>query len=209
MALWKRVLLTASTLVLTFALGFSVLSLAFSKLTDEQTLRPFIHNLAAQQGLTESQFEEQFDKIYNARYSCGGVLGCFNNPPDQGLGAVLISKRGHEFFKQSAGYAIVLALLAAIGVLMGAETWSGRLRGVGLPMFVAGLNVGLQPLVETAAFKGVPQESAAFTQPLLDTVFATFTFYYAIMLVLGILLSVAGFILLKRERKMAPAAGAS
>ncbi|HSU72992.1 MAG TPA: hypothetical protein VLJ21_04040 [Candidatus Binatia bacterium] len=209
MAVWKKVLLTASTLVLTFALGFSVLSLAFSKLTSEETLRPFVQNLAAQQGLTPSEFEAQFDKIYHAKYACGGVLGCVNDPPKEGLGAVLISETGHQFFAQSAGYAVVIALLAAIGVLMTAETWSGRLRGIGLPLFVAGLNIGLQPIVEAAAFKGAPQETLAYVQPLLDTVFTTFTFYYAIMLIAGILITIAGFILLKRERKMTPAPGAS
>jgi|GEM_PF-4867766 len=208
MAWWKKLLFTISTLALTFALGFSVLSLAFSNLTDKETLRPFIQNLAAEQGLTQQEFDEQFNRIYEARYPCGGVLSCINNPPEDGLGAVLISRTGHEFFSQSAGYAVVVALIAAIGVLMCAETWSGRLRGLGLPAFVAGLNVGLQPIVEAAAIRGAPEEAAAYVQPLLDTVFTTFTFYYAIMLIVGIALSIAGFVLLKHERKRMPAAGA-
>jgi hypothetical protein len=195
--------------VLTFALGFSVLSLGFSKLTSEETLKPFVHNLAAQQGLTESQFDEQFEKIYLAKYPCGGVLGCVANPPKEGLGAVLISKVGHDFFRQSAGYAVLIALLATIGILMAAETWSGRLRGIGLPAFVAGLNVGLQPIVEAAAFKGAPQETLAYVQPLLDAVFGTFTLYYALMLVIGIGLTIAGFFLLKWERKNAHTTGAA
>lgn len=201
MAWWKKLLFTICTLALTFALGFSVLSLAFSKLTDQETLRPFVHNLAAKQGLTESQFEAQFQKIYEAKFSCGGVLGCMNDPPDQGLGAVLISRVGHDFFSQSAGYSLVVALIAAIGILMFAETWSGRLRGIGLPAFVAGLNIGLQPIVEAAAVRGAPAEAVTYVQPLLDTVFKTFTLYYSIMLFAGIALSIAGFVMLKHERK--------
>lgn len=200
MVLWKKVLLTISTVALTLALSFSVLSLAFSKLTDRETLRPLIQNLAAEQGLTVGQFEAQFDKIYEAKFACGGMVRCFVSPPQEGLGAVLISRTGHEFFNEAAGYAVVVALFGAIGVLMTAETWSGRLRGLGLPAVVAGLNVGLPPLVETAAFKGVPQESLPYVQPLLDIIFQTFTIYYAIMLAAGILLSIAGFVLLKREK---------
>ena len=204
MVWWKKLIFTICTLALTFALGFSVLSLAFSKLTEQDTLRPFVRNLAAQQGLTESEFEQQFERIYEAKFSCGGVLGCMSNPPDDGLGAVLISRVGHDFFSQSAGYSVVVALIGAIGILLCAETWSGRLRGLGIPAFVAGLNIGLQPIVEAAAVRGAPAEAGQYVQPLLDTVFKTFTIYYSIILVAGIALSIAGFILLKHERKNEP-----
>jgi hypothetical protein len=206
MAWWRTLLLSVATLILTFALGFSVLSLAFSKLTSEETLRPFVGTIAASQGASQETANAEFDRIYLAQYPCGGILGCVRSPPKEGLGVVLVSKTGHDFFAQMTGYTIVVALLAIVAILLAAETWGSRLRAVGVPAIISGLNIALKPVTQTAIMNGLPPDSVPFVTPLLNTVFSTFTFYYAIILGVGIVLTAVGYVIARRERKFAQTA---
>src|SRR3989338_11038651 len=108
---FKHVVLVLLAVVLTLALMSSGISFAFSRLTDEQTLRSFVTRVSQNEGASSAEANAEFDDLYYREFACPGVVRCVIYPPEEGAALVLISNRGHAFFTMSMYLSIVLVIL--------------------------------------------------------------------------------------------------
>ena len=197
MSWWRMAGLYSSSILLALALSFSGIAFAFSTLTQESTLRAFVQEVTLSQGKTLEEADATFNDLYFKTFPCS-FLQCMVNPPPEGAAVVLVSNIGHDFFSLSAQLSIILAILCALIILFSAETSAQRLKGFGIPFIVAGLNILLKPISQGILIRAVPQDTASYVQALVTKIFSTCTVYFAVMLVIGIILTGIGIMIAKK-----------
>ncbi len=200
MSWWKRALIIVCAILLVLTLSLSGISFAASRLTDEPTLRSFVRDVTVTQGKSAEDADKKFDDLYFRDLSCSGVLGCISHPPKEGAAVVLTSKRGHDFFTQNNTLLIIFSLLFIVIILLIAESAGQRLKGIGIPFAIAGLNVLLKPLLQGFLVRAAPSDTSSYVKVLIDNIFTISTLYYACMLILGITLSIIGLVVTRREK---------
>lgn len=197
MVWWRTTIVSTASVVLALALVSTIFSAAIAGLTAEETLRPFFTRILVDAG--ESDADAKFEEFYFKKFSCGDLPGCIAKPPAEGWALVFMSKTGHDFFKTIPGQGVVAVLLAIVAILMAGETWSGRLKSIGVPGIISGVNALLKFVAQGPLLKFAPTEAHAYLVPLLDDFFGTLMLWFGITLAVGIVVVIAGFIVRRHE----------
>ncbi len=132
------------------------------------------------------------EKIYYKEYGCD-FLSCVTQSEKPSI-TILFSKNANDFFKQIQIYVwIATAVIGGILFFL-IETWSGRLRSFGINFIFVGLPFFVMNYFKGKLLSAVPEQFVAAAGPLLDSLFKPVEQIYMIMLVGGVILVVASFV---------------
>jgi len=130
-----------------------------------------------------------FDSIYYKEYDCA-FLDCIQT----GQVGVMLSAQGHEFFKSvqiyfAAGIAAGVAL-----ILISAERWSARLKGLGWPLVATGISYLFLKFGEGIISSKLPsaEQTGVDVMSLIDKMFEPMMNSFLIALVAGAVLTAGG-----------------
>lgn len=145
-----------------------------------------------------SFFVSFFDGIYYKEYDCA-FLDCIQ----AGQMDVMLSAHGHEFLKQiqvyfAAGIAAGVAL-----ILISAERWSARLKGLGWPLVATGISYLFLKFGEGIMSSKLPgaEQTGVDVMSLIDKMFAPMMDSFLIALVVGIVLTASGYALAYKDKR--------
>lgn len=187
MVWWRTTITILSTILLCVGLITTIFTYVMVGVTSEATLRPLVN----------ANDPTAFDKWYPKTYDCG-IIGCFSNQPDEGIGAVLLSKAGHNYLSVLA-IQLLLAVLALLVVLMLVPTcWASRLLHAAIAFTIAGLFV-IVAFAKTTVLAFVPSGASAFVTPAITSVFNSIALWFGITLIIGILLFISAWFVRKHE----------
>lgn len=145
-----------------------------------------------------------FENIYYKQYDCGFVECLQTN---QFL--VIFSSKGHAFFRSVQISCLIGAALGAGILFVSLEGWSNRLKGFGMPLISIGIFGLLVPLIGNwligtlMSGMGIPSlQGVKFDiTPLVSNIFSSIQTNLLIILIFGIILTAAGYVVAWRERK--------
>lgn len=144
-----------------------------------------------------------FDGIYYKKYDCG-FIECLQQPGEGSL-LVLLSFHAHNFFKGLQYTMLIGTGIGAIIMLVSIESWPGRLKGFGTSLLVTGLpyfvfNYLVGPLIQ----KSLPIQISSAISPTVNKILSLMSTNFLIILVIGIVLTVTGYIVVRLEKKEKP-----
>lgn len=139
-----------------------------------------------------------FDNIYYKKYDCSFV-DCVQT----GQLGIVFSAQGNEFFKLSQLYLAVGVAAGAVIVLISAENWPSRLKGLGWPMVSIGISYFLIGVVENLLVSKLPgvEKAGIDISSLVDKMVAPMMDWFLITLAIGAALTAGGYVLAYKEKK--------
>lgn len=139
-----------------------------------------------------------FDDIYYKKYDCN-LLGCMQT----GQFGVIISAQGHEFFNQVQIYLAVGVVAGAVIILILAESWSARLKGLGWPLVFTGISYLLLKFGKGIIAPTLPSEEQAGinVMSMVDKMFEPMMNGFLIALIIGIIITASGYALAYKEKR--------
>jgi len=139
-----------------------------------------------------------FDGIYYKEYDCG-FLDCIQ----AGQVGIVISAQGHEFFKRVRLYLAAGVAAGAAIILISAERWSARLKGLGWPLVFTGISYFLMDFTKNIIVPKLPaaEQAGIDIMSLVDKMIAPIMNIFLIVLVVGVVLTAGGYALAYKEKK--------
>ena len=143
-----------------------------------------------------------YDKLYYKQYSCS-FIDCVKS----GDMAILMSAQGNAFFRNVQIISLVIGVLGAALILISAETWPGRLKGLGIPMIFLGLSYFLSDalvsiLLPNLIPTGIAQSGlSGLVESVMNSVFEPAKAYFLYFLIAGVAATILGYVLGYIEKK--------
>lgn len=142
-----------------------------------------------------------FNQTYYKQYSCA-FLDCIKgfvfpqNPSDvqSQQSQVIISEKANEFFSSTQIYLIVATIIGLILIIISVRVWYNILKVVGITILLVGIVYLFIPFIKSEVLK-LPQiaQQQEFST-IIDTLFALILSLLRDMLVVGIVLTVIGYV---------------
>lgn len=138
-----------------------------------------------------------FDGIYYKNYTCSFVT-CVTTLPNQDKIAVIASRHANSFFKQAVFICIGGMVVGLLLITVGIRRIFGIFKAVGIEMIIA----GALSYVSINAVKGmVPAGVSSIAGPVVDSLVATISSNLIIVVIVGVILAVIGFVGARKFRK--------
>lgn len=142
------------------------------------------------------------DSLYYKDFDCS-FLDCIRTGDPQNL-LVVVSNEGNLFYKSLQTYMWIGTGVGLLILLLSAETWVGRLKGVGFNLVFTGLPFLLFKYIQPLIMPSLPLE-ADISLRVVDPMISSLENEFIIILVIGIVSVVAGyglgFYLSRKEKK--------
>lgn len=149
------------------------------------------------EGLVDVLGGALFDVIYYKKYDCS-FIECLKRPGQEKL-TVIISSEAHSFFKNLQNISLIICGIGLVLMLVSIETWGDRLKSVGAILISTALPVVILILFKDKILQ-LSQASATVIKPVIDQLFSSMLTIFIIMSIVGIVLTVSGYVL-KHYRK--------
>jgi len=143
------------------------------------------------EGLTNLFANALFESIYYKKYDCS-FIECLQKPGQDRL-TIFVSLEAHSFFKNCQYILLIASGVGLAIMLISIETWWNRLKSMGITL----LSISL-PLIILILFKDriLPLSSnLEAATPIIDQIFDPVSKISLVMLIVGIVLTISGYIL--------------
>ena len=138
---------------------------------------------------------EIFDTFYYNEYSCN-FIECLKQPGEEKL-LVIVSLKGHEFFKNIQLYFWDLTAVGLLILLVSIDTWGKRLKTLGWGMILVGLPFVIFDYTKNIVLKNIPANLVG----ILNSVISSVSYSFLIVLAVGVVLLLSGFMIEFRLKK--------
>jgi len=148
---------------------------------------------ATSESLPDMVAKAIFDKIYYKEYSCS-FLQCLQTLPGDEKFTVITTGHANKFF---ASIILPLEIASVVGVAIVAvsiRVWYEIAKTLGISCILIGITYFVFPVVEQGVQKFVPPEQSSSILPVISSIFEPMRMNFLIILVIGVLLTIAGFI---------------
>ncbi len=134
--------------------------------------------------------ENMLNSIYYKNYTCD-FLNCIKTSP-----LVLLSEKANKFFNDVSMILFVITIISAAILYFSCDSLKSRLKAIGSCLFVSGL-----PYFLFLGINNIPLVPKEF-MPAITELMKPIQMYFLIVLAIGILMLVAGFIVgMKKVKK--------
>lgn len=138
--------------------------------------------------INEEQINEQFDQIYYAEYDCD-FIDCILDSEKGNNMQVIFSQKAAQFLGEMANILIILSIVTAVILFFSTEGW-GRVKAFGISFIF----VGISYFVIIISQNSLSSAELSVAKPLLDVLLGSMSLYYLVFLILGIALTIAGYV---------------
>lgn len=141
-----------------------------------------------------------FDDIYYKEYDCN-----FFECVQTGQFTIIASAHGHSFFNQIQIYLAIGVAAGFIIVLISAETWPDRLKGVGWALVFAGISYLFLTFGKGVIIMTLPsvEQTDINVMSMVDKMFEPMMNGFLIALIIGIVITTSGYALAYKEKRNA------
>jgi len=131
--------------------------------------------------------------LYQKTYDCEFVE-CLRR--GDGIMPLIVTKTAHDFYQQILVYLIIITVVLGALFVLAAEGIKSKLKSLGFSLLWSSVPFFLMSMfTESLVTSLVPVEIFSRIQPLIDTFFAPTFFVYVYLMVGGIALVVAGYLI--------------